>query len=264
MDMNTKEQTVKANNTLLYIILTIAAVLLGYVGYLHLSYELIQKKEFQKEYVLKSDIDFDMLPAHLQSQYVEFYDHNQQITDLTEKIQNLESTSQTFKEPKIIEKIIEVERIVKVPVEKIVEVEKIITIPIEIPSTVEDESILKNTKQFNTFTCKTMPEGSVKISKSCIKNLQNFLDKNKEAKKFEVIGMVDKKDFKFINTLKDVYGENKVKNLSKYSQIGLSRQRVIEASWVLKEYIGGYEKIKTVNYTVHTKNKKGFVVRAYK
>jgi hypothetical protein len=91
----------------------------------------------------------------------------------------------------------------------------------------------------------------------------NQLIKNKDAKKYEVIGMVDDIDFKFINKLKDVYVAKKVKELSKYSQIGLSRQRVIEASWLIKEHIGNYSDIKTVNYTIHSQNKKGFVVRAY-
>jgi len=117
---------------------------------------------------------------------------------------------------------------------------------------------------FHTYTCKDMADGSITISEKCIKKLHRFLDENKQSKYFEVIGMVDNKDFKFINKLKDVYGDKKIRNLSKYSQIGLSRQRVIEASWVIKEYIGEYKNIKTVNYTVNAKDKKGFVVRAYK
>jgi len=67
-------------------------------------------------------------------------------------------------------------------------------------------------------------------------------------------------DFKLLNKLKDVYGEKRIKHLSKYSQIGLSRQRVIEASWLLKKYLGDYRNIKTVNYTVNAKDKKGFIV----
>ncbi|MGB5868281.1 MAG: hypothetical protein WBG69_10455 [Arcobacteraceae bacterium] len=278
METNPTQQTVQSNNTLMYVFLSVSVILLGYIAYLYTTNDMLKKNDLKNKYVLKSDVNFDMLPAHIKSQYVEFYEHTQQVNTLNDQIRNLSKNRaiQTT-EPKVIEKIVEVEKIVKVPVEKIVEkivkvpvekiveVEKVIAIPVEVQSEFKEENSLDtNSKAFNTYTCKNMGEGSIKITTQCIKALHRFLDDNKDAKKFEVIGMVDDKDFKLINTLKDVYGEQRIKDLSKYSQIGLSRQRVIEASWLVKEYIGDYKNIKTVNYTVHTKDKKGFVVRAYK
>ena len=122
----------------------------------------------------------------------------------------------------------------------------------------------KSNLTFSTYTCKSMDSGGIQISQKCKKELYTFLDKNINSKMFEVIGMVDNKDFKFINKLKDVYGEKRIKHLAKYSQIGLSRQRVIEASWLVRKHLGNYKHIKAVNYTLNAKDKKGFVVRAYK
>jgi len=118
--------------------------------------------------------------------------------------------------------------------------------------------------KYNTYTCKTLDSGSISISKQCRNNLNTFLNKNKIAKKFEVIGLVDNKEFTLIKALEDVYGKNRVGNISLYTQIGLSRQRVIEASWLIKRKLKSFAKINTVNYTVTSKNKRGFVVRAYK
>lgn len=258
METNSTQQIEKPNNTLMYIFLSLSVILLGYIAYIYTTNEIINKSELKNKYVLKRDLSFDILPSYVKSKYIEVYEHAEQVNELKNEIREISLINAV---PKVVEKIVEVEKIVKVPVEKIVEVEKIVTVTAPIQ---KENNSLSNSSSFNTYTCKSMDEGSIKISSSCIKNLHNFLDNNKNAKKFEVIGMVDNKDFKFIATLKDVYGEKKIQNLSKYSQIGLSRQRVIEASWIIKEYIGSFQNIKTVNYSVHTKDKKGFVVRAYK
>ena len=272
METQITPQESKQNNTFTYILMVAVVILLGYIGYIYTSHDMVKKGTLKSNYVLKDAIEFDMLPPYIKDKYIEYYDYSEKINELNHKLAIMKNKANDVSEPKIIEKIVEVpvekivevpvEKIVKVPVEKIVEVAKIMTVPITVQPD-NDNINLKETK-YNTFTCKDLEEGSIVITKSCVKQLQNFLDENKDAKKFEVIGMVDNTEFKFINKLKDVYGAKKVKNLSKYSQIGLSRQRVIEASWVVREYIGDYKNIKTVNYTINTTNKKGFVVRAYK
>jgi len=198
---------------------------------------------------------------------VDSYKYTTQIANLKKQIRQLRQNStstndiRTIEVEKIVkvpvEKIVEVEKIVKVPVEKIIEVKKMSNTPL-----VRKEKELKRT--FSTYTCKDMKSGSIKISQKCKNDLYLFLKRNKDSKVFEVIGMIDNKDFKLLNKLKDVYGEKRIKHLSKYSQIGLSRQRVIEASWLMKKYLGDYNNIKTVNYKINAKDKKGFIVRAYK
>ncbi|MEA2018277.1 MAG: hypothetical protein U9N59_07505, partial [Campylobacterota bacterium] len=155
----------------------------------------------------------------------------------------------------LFEKIVEVEKVVEV--EKIIEVEKVVEKIVEIPVSIDKT-------KYKTFTCKTLKNGTVYVSKQCKKNLISFLKKNNDAKMYEVIGMVDSAEFRLIKKLEDVYGKNKIGNLSKYAQIGLSRKRVIEAIWVVKKSLPKNKNITNVNYTITSKDKRGFVVRAYK
>jgi len=255
METQTIPEVTKQNNTLVYVLLAVMIIMLGYIGYLYGFKDMVKKDDLKEKYILKSDVSFSMLPSYEKSRYMSFYEYDTKINELQQQIRNLKKTQPTVVE---VEKV--VEKIVNVPVEKVVEkvveVEKIVEI---------QNSISYNNKTiFNTFTCKNLEEGSVSIPKVCQNKLYKFLDDNKKSRSFEVIGMVDDKDFKFIKKLKDVYGEEKIEDLAKYSQIGLSRQRVIEASWLIKRHIGNYDKIKAVNYTLNSKNNKGFVVRAYK
>jgi len=275
MEENKKELEVKSSNTLVYVLSILTLILTGYITYIYSSHDIIKKGQLKDQYVLKTDISFDMLPSHERSRYVEYFEHSNQVTSLNKELKQLQNNKNSFStaNPVVVEKIIEVEKIVEVEkvIEKIVEVEtikeveKIVTVPINLQDEVQIvKEFKKSNLTFNTYTCKTMDSGGINISQKCKKDLKQFLDKNKNSKMFEVIGMVDNKDFKLINTLKDVYGEKRIKHLAKYSQIGLSRQRVIEASWLVKKHVGNYKNIKTVNYTVNAKDKKGFVVRAYK
>lgn len=270
-----KESDIKKSYTLVYILAAVIFGLSGYIGYLYNSNDLVNKGQLLDKYILKTDINFNKLPASEKSRYIDFYEHNNQIAALNKQIQQLKKDKQSTTPPKVIEKIVEVEKIVKVPVEKIVEIEKVVEKIVEVEKIVKvavpisneimiEKKVKKSNLSFNTYTCKDLGSGSVKISKKCKKELYSFLDKNKKSDAFEVIGMVDNQDFKLINTLKDVYGEKRIKHLSKYSQIGLSRQRVIEATWLIRQHLGKHKNITTVNYTVNSKDKKGFVIRAYK
>jgi len=263
------------SSSILYISIILLLMSLCYIAYLYLSYEIIKKDQLKEKYVLKNNINFDMLPSYEKSNYVDSYKYTNQITNLKKQIQQIQKNNistnniRTIEVEKIVkvpvEKIVEVEKIIKVPVDRIVEVEKNVTIPFD---TKDETQILKEIETtnltFNTYTCKNMKSGSIQISQKCKNDLYSFLKRNKDSKVFEVIGMIDNKDFKLLNKLKDVYGEKKIRHLSKYSQIGLSRQRVIEASWLMKKYLGDYNNIKTVNYKINAKDKKGFIVRAYK
>ena len=268
MELETKPQMQESesSNIVLYILLFIVIVLTGFIVYLYSSNTVIKKEEFKEKYVLKSEVNFTMLPTYEKSRYVEFYEHTNQINELKQELKLLENNNGN---QRVVERIVKVEKIVKVPVEKviekIVEVEKVITVTKnnkdEVKQSIQSKPLQRT---FQTYTCKSMNSGSIKISEKCKKELENFLDVNKNSSMFEIIGMVDNQDFKLINKLKDVYGEKKIEKISKYSQIGLSRQRVIEATWLIKKYVEKDKDIKTVNYTINGKDKKGFIVRAYK
>jgi hypothetical protein len=49
-----------------------------------------------------------------------------------------------------------------------------------------------------------------------------------------------------------------------FASMGLSRHRVVEASWKAKEIIGEDINLTPVNYTINSKISRGFVIRAYK
>ena len=209
-----------------------------------------------------------VVPKLLEIEIERVVEKEVEVEKIVEKIVEVEKVVEV---EKIVEKIVEVERIVEKPIEieKIVEVEKIIEIEkkVEVEKVVEkiiEIPVMINKNNYSTYTCKTLKNGSKQISKKCKKDLIEFLDKNQDAKMYVVIGMVDDFEFKLIKTLKDVYGKNRVGNIAKYAQKGLSRQRVIEATWIVKNNVAKNANIKNVNYTIDSKDKRGFVVRVYK
>lgn len=256
-------------------------ILLGYMGYIYYTNDIVKKGDIKRDYINKDDITFDMLPSYIQSDYILKSQYDSKINDIKSmenRIKQLKDITDVEKNsarsiivdklheievPKVVEKKVEVPKIVEKIVEKKVEVPKIIEKKVEVEKIVEVPVVIDKTK-FITYTCKTLESGTKYISKKCKKDLISFLHKNKNAKLYEVIGMVDSSEFRLVKQLEDVYGKNKIGNLSKYAQIGLSRQRVIEATWIVKKNLDKKANIKNVNYTVTAKDKRGFVVRAYK
>ena len=278
------ENIVEQNNFLLYSLIAVIVAMGSYIGYIYTSHDMLQKNDLKEKYILKNDVTFEMLPSYEKSQYMSFYEHSNSVNALKKKLELLQGKNRSDKKPIVVEEEIAV---VNIPVEKVVKNEVSIektTIKKEIEkksnqvkkgnnitqSSLElivndlDKKDYKTQKSFNTYTCKNMISGKVKIPENCKKDLYKFLDANKKSDLFDVIGMVDKKDFDLINTLRDVYGSKKIKHLAKYSQLGLSKQRASEAIWLMTRKIGKTQKIKTVNYDIFTNDKRGFIIRAYK
>ena len=225
---------------IIYIMTGVIIIILSYIGYLYATKDLLKKGVLEKEFIKRGDITFNELPYNIQNKYINRKDYS----------------SAKVSQPKIIEKIVEVTKEIEKEVEKIVKVK--VVKEVMVPTLAIDKT------KFNTFTCKTLTKRSIDINQQCIRDLNIFLNKNSKARVFEVIGLVDNREFSLISKLEDVYGKTKVKKLSLYTQIGLSRQRVIEASWIIKKHLGSFVKIDTVNYSVTLKNRRGFIVRAYK
>jgi hypothetical protein len=253
-----ENETPVQNSSANFIIAALSVVIVGLLGFMGYTYQ--TKQIVPKDKTVK----FEELPAHIQDQYVLFNDALQKekslertITKLNQKIQQLEKSSSSsstviIEKPteKVIEKVVEVEK--PVEVQKIVEVEKVITVKEQI-----DKS------NYNTYTCKSFEAGGIVIPKKCEKELLNFLTKHNDAKQFELIGLVDDKEFRLIKSLEDVYGVEKIKDIKKYVQRGLSRQRVIELTWFIKESSDKKLNLNAVNYSLYSKDKRGFVVKAY-
>jgi len=183
--------------------------------------------------------------------------HTEVINRLKKEITKLQTINKEHNTPTVVE----VEKIV----EKIVEVEK--QDKENTKKINKDFTKISKKKEkitFDTYTCNNMLGGSIEISNQCKKELYKFLDQYKNSRLFEVIGAVDENDFNLMNTLRDVYGEPRIKELAKYAQLGLAKQRVTEAKWLVGEYLGETKNIDTVGYTIQSKGIRGFVIRAYK
>jgi len=249
-----EQPTQNSNHFVIYSLIAVVVILLGYIGYIYNTKVMTNTKEMQKEYIKKTDITFDTLSQNIQNKYVlkSLYDY---------KVNQLETQNlNVLKKPAVVKRIVKKDNnrdskmdttLFATPVNKNIHEQKIQSVPIK-------------THKSQTYTCTTLSSSSEYITKICKKELLNFLDKNKDAKRFEVIGLIDYQEFKLIEKLEDVYGKNRVGNLAKYAQTGLSRARVIEATWAVREHLGKKVVIAPVNYTITKKNKRGFVIKAYK
>lgn len=259
----------QSNSVAITVMALVIVVLFGYIGYLYSVNDMLKKGELQEQYIKKENLSFADLEYEESQKYILRDEHDTEIEKLNERITQLNSADQfreslakptVIEQPTFMEKSVKVEQIVevekKVEVEKVVEVEKIVEVIKEIPPI--------NRTKYQTYTCKSMKNSGVYIPKECKKELKRFILKNKDAREFEIIGMVDNKEFKLIKTLEDVYGHNAIKNISKFTKVGLSRKRVVEATWQVKKYAPKNANVNAVNYTITQKDKRGFVVRAYK
>ena len=68
--LNTQQEKPQQSNGLIYILLFIIVVLLGYIGYIHGTKEIVQKDHIKDNYIKKEDVSFDTLPLYIQDKYV--------------------------------------------------------------------------------------------------------------------------------------------------------------------------------------------------
>lgn len=237
--------------------LTLAVVvLLGGAGYIYATKDIVPKNKASNNYAEDDNIVFENLPPSIQDRYIAKSVHIAEIERVeSQKEQLAQEITELANDDRKKELLQKTALMQKDLDEQIIDDTK--------QRTMENTSITDRTK-FKTYTCKSFVKGSIVTPSSCKKELYQFLDKHKEkAKEFEVIGMVDKTEFKLIQNLEDVYGSSEVKEVKKYVQIGLSRQRVIEVTWLARQYLPKNTPIGAVNYTVYSNNKRGFVIRAY-
>lgn len=124
----------------------------------------------------------------------------------------------------------------------------------------------------STVSCSGMYQGSVHISKACRKKITAYVENYPDARYFEVTGVVDGLEFKLFNLLDKkpkLYSQigidsESVRELKKYAQQGLAKQRALEASWVIKAHTKREAKTYNAYYTIVSKDgSKGILVRAY-
>lgn len=244
-----------------YIFGTSSAILLIAIAYILSSYNLVDKNQKTPKHIEKA-VNFSELPQKVQSNYISNSEHERKQQELTNKVDLYIQKNNTLNE-EISTLNLSIKNLnndnskLKALLEN--KTEK------SIIQEIEKENKTVDTKDYALFRCYDMIGGGYHISKKCINNLHTFLDNNSDAINFEIIGVVNNKDFKLLTRLKDVYKESNINKLQEFAQYGLSRKRVIEATWAVKKYLGDDVKIQTVNYTaISKKGKKGFVIRAYR
>jgi ribosomal protein L17 len=250
--MENNIQTAKPNNFLVYILLFCIVLLIGVAGVILAQYEVISKDELKNKYMKKSDVSFDSLPSYIKAEYIEKYRCNTTPTVQRVEVEKLVTETKT----------IEVEK--EIEVKKVVEVEKVVE------KLVSEDVFSK--ENYKVAKCYDMASGTSWLSKACKKNIEKFLWVNKDAKYFEVIGVVSSDDFLILNKLKknqDVLVKlnvtsKKIDRLEKHADVGLSKKRVEATSWFIKKTLGIDTKVLPVNYHITSKqNNKGTVVRVY-
>lgn len=117
-------------------------------------------------------------------------------------------------------------------------------------------------KDYKLVKCYDLKAGDFYLSQTCKKNITKFLKNNADAKRFEIIGVVDQKDFSTLTTQDPTSKSGQ--ELQKYSNMGLARYRVLETSWLITEVLGEDAVLTPVNYTIISKkNNRGSIIRAY-
>ena len=140
--------------------------------------------------------------------------------------------------------------------------------PMQMPSMINKDM----RKAKDSVQCSNMTKESFMMPKRCEDKIIKYVKKHKDAKYFEVIGLVDNSEFKLFNNIKKneaLYrkmgiGKCTVNKLKKYTYAGLATFRAMEASWVIKTAT----KQKAVTHNAHyklvsKKGNRGVVVRAY-
>ena len=122
-------------------------------------------------------------------------------------------------------------------------------------------AVKSTSKDYKILKCYDLEPGQFYLSSKCKKDISQFVKINKKALRFEVIGVVDQRDFSSLYT-QDIKSKN-ASELQKYNTMGLARYRVLETSWFLNEQLKDIV-LTPVNYTLTSKKtNRGSIIRAY-
>lgn len=96
--------------------------------------------------------------------------------------------------------------------------------------------------------------------------MKSFLEKNKQAIRIEVIAVIAQEDIDLFNGIENIKLENysTPQRLKEYALRGLSRDRVLESTWYVKDTLGQDIVLTPTNYYVKSqKSNKGIIIKAY-
>lgn len=257
---NEKKES-KNINLILYIVAAIALLLLLVTIFLFTkSNDSIQKEPFKTTNIQSI---LEKTANKVENQILE-----KKVEDkATKAIENNLEKAVEIKEDvnKEKEKLVKIEEVKPKEIIKEVIKEKIVTKVVKL-----DKKNFKeyyNSSKYNTLKCYDFKAGNVFPTSTCKKNLAKFLKENNKAIRFEVIPVIAEDD----NIIFDKLQTN-IKNMDKafqekvkeYMFRGLSRERVLESSWHIKDTLGENTILTPTNYYVKSKkNNKGIIIKAY-
>ena len=116
--------------------------------------------------------------------------------------------------------------------------------------------------------CGDMVSGNFKISSTCKSKVDKFLSQYDETNYFEVIPIIGTGGFASLSKVQRDGSlgipDSEIKRLTRLSNIGLGRDRAKEGGWLIRDKFGDDVKISYTVYSIEAKNKRGFVIRAYR
>lgn len=276
-----KKKENKNMNMLLFLVVIIALLLLGIVVYLFTKDE--NKQLETKEVKVEKEVNLEkkVLPIindkkDVEEKILTIKDDNKEnklkettVSKIEKKIKEETKPLEKNKEIEVKKTPIKEEKTKEEPKPKVVikEVikEKIVTKEIKLNK--ENFKKYYNSSKYNTLKCYNFKAGDIFPDSSCKNDLRKFLKANKEAIRFEVIPVIAQDDNQIFDKMKD-----NIKQMDKtfqdrvkeYMFRGLSRERVLETSWQIKDILGEDTVLTPTNYYVRSKkNNKGIIIKAY-
>lgn len=232
-------------NILIYLVGAIAILLFLVVIYLF-----INKDNLSKSNTVTNN---KMTPAKVYTKEVK--ENKEVIKETIVKVQ--ENTKEIIKEEKPKE-------IIKEVIKEVIK-EKIVTKVV--PLDKKNFKSYYNSTKYNSLKCYNFKAGDIFPTSICKNNLVKFLKDNKNAIRFEIVSVIGKSDNIIFNKMQeniksmDKAFQNRVKE---YMNKGLSRERVLETTWYIKDILGEDTILTPTNYYVKSKkNNKGIIIKAY-
>jgi hypothetical protein len=134
-----------------------------------------------------------------------------------------------------------------------------------------DDMYLDNITLVTQIECDNFRPTSHIAPLSCKSKLTQALSKMNDNMIYEIIPMVNNRDFKFIqrmvsenlNENEKIEYKEQMNDFVEYANRGLSHYRSNEAVWILKQNIGKSVKIRHSSFHMFTKDKAGFILKIF-
>lgn len=254
---NKQENTKNKNNLTVPTLISIVLVLVIAIIYLFYRQNEIINNFAQKELTIKEEL------KSLQENLNETKE--EPIKQMSDEITE-EKTPSKEELPIVVTKendnIEEKPEEIKPTIQEIIKVEKIVKELVNVDNFKE----FYNSSKFIELKCYDYEIASISPSNKCKKELNVFLEKNKNSLRFEIIPVIDENEKELFKSFDSIKLNNipKSTNLKRFVLRGLSRERVLEISWELKQKLGKDVILTPTNYYVESRaQNRGVIVRAY-